>query len=369
MDKDYVTPEQIEKARAVNLLDYLQRYEPSNLTSSAPGEYKLKDHDSLKISNGKFHWFSRGIGGTNAIDYLVKVRGVEFKEAVRELAGDVPAVAYSANPSEKHATLEKPMQQAVGQQDNGRFFVLPDANIHNNDVIEYLKGRGIEENILNGCIENGLLYQNKNQGCVFVGYDNEKTPKFACERGTRSDYKKDVYGSNKAFNFCLPPKANDFNDKGDNNGTDDRNIHPISHNLYVFEGAVDCLSHAAISQIGDTGWDGYRLSLGGVSGLALNTFLENNPQVNTVYLCLDNDKPGKEATGRISREMLANEKYSHISIYIAPPPVGKDYNDTLVSMQEKIKEKIKEKKLQTENIAAVDTEKSSPSKKHIGTAL
>jgi DNA primase len=44
-----------------------------------------------------------------------------------------------------------------------------------------------------------------------------------------------------------------------------------------------------------------------------------------MYLCLDNDKPGKEATERISRELLANDKYSHINMYIAQPPESQKY--------------------------------------------
>ena len=104
MQRDFVTPEQIEKARKVNLLDYVQRTEPGNVVPSAPGEYMLKDHDSLKFSKGKFHWHSRGIGGINAIDYLVKVRGMEFKEAVRELAGEdftIPPTIGKRAPPEK----------------------------------------------------------------------------------------------------------------------------------------------------------------------------------------------------------------------------------------------------------------------------
>ena len=317
MKRDYITPEQIEQARAVSLLDYLRRNEAGNLVSSAPGEYRLKDHDSLKISNGKFHWFSRGIGGTNAIDYLVKVRGLEFRDAVRELAGDGAFVTYS---TDKRAPPEKPKPE-----NDGRFFMLPEANANNNEAIAYLKGRGVTEAVINDCIEKGLLYQSTRQSCVFVGFDNNGTAKFASERGIQSDLKKDVAGSNKAFSFCIKPNA--------------ESGQPQSERLYVFESPVDCMSHASISLIGGTDWSGYRLSLGGVSGLSLNTLLENNPQINTVYLCLDNDKAGKEATERLARDILGSENHNHINIYIATPPIGKDFNDTLVSMQDIIKER------------------------------
>ena len=44
--------------------------------------YCTKTHDSLRISNGKWCWFSRGIGGASALDYLIKVNGYSFMEAM-----------------------------------------------------------------------------------------------------------------------------------------------------------------------------------------------------------------------------------------------------------------------------------------------
>lgn len=45
----------------------------------------LKSHDSLKLSNGKWMWHSKGIGGRTALDFLIKVRGFSFIEAVQIL--------------------------------------------------------------------------------------------------------------------------------------------------------------------------------------------------------------------------------------------------------------------------------------------
>ena len=45
------------------------------------------EHDSLKISNGKWYWWSRGIGGVSALDYLIKVRDFSFVEAVQTITG------------------------------------------------------------------------------------------------------------------------------------------------------------------------------------------------------------------------------------------------------------------------------------------
>ena len=340
MGSGYVTPEQVEQAKSVDLIDYLRRSEPGNLIPSIPGEYKLKDHDSLKISRGKFHWFSRGIGGKNAIDYLVKVRGLEFQEAVMELVGDGGFISHTAY-------RRAPPEKKVTQKNEARSFALPEPNNNNSEAIDYLIGRGIEESVIQDCIREGLLYQNTKQACVFVGFDSQDTAKYASVRGIGLDYKKDVAGSNKAFGFCMQPSMDTINGR-------DTDKH-----LYVFESAIDCMSHASIAEIGDTDWDGFRLSLGGVSNLALYAFLENNPQVETVYLCLDNDKAGKEASERIATKLLDNELYDYINIFIAPPPIGNDFNDTLLAM----KEKIKQRNQQNEKNEGHETPKPIPGKK------
>lgn len=67
----YIPSEVIEQVRQVDLLTYMQTYEPEELVRISPNSYRTRTHDSLKISNGKWMWWSRGIGGYNALDYLV----------------------------------------------------------------------------------------------------------------------------------------------------------------------------------------------------------------------------------------------------------------------------------------------------------
>ena len=66
----YIPPEVVEKAREMDLLTYLKSYEPQDLVHFGGNTYCTREHDSLKISNGKWCWFSRGIGGYSALDYL-----------------------------------------------------------------------------------------------------------------------------------------------------------------------------------------------------------------------------------------------------------------------------------------------------------
>lgn len=94
----YVTPEQITKAKEMDLLTYLQLYEPDNLVRFGSNTYCTREHDSLKISNGKWHWFSRGIGGRTALDYLIKVRNYTFPKAVEMLSGGAATMPPSGGP-------------------------------------------------------------------------------------------------------------------------------------------------------------------------------------------------------------------------------------------------------------------------------
>lgn len=76
----YVDPQTVEKAREMDLLTYLQNYEPNELVRLSDGTYCTRTHDSLKISNGKWMWWSRGFGGYSALDYLIKVKGAVANE-------------------------------------------------------------------------------------------------------------------------------------------------------------------------------------------------------------------------------------------------------------------------------------------------
>ena len=53
----YIPPEVVEQARQIDLLTYLRKLEPDNVeeVKGTRNVYRTVDHDSLKMSNGK--WF------------------------------------------------------------------------------------------------------------------------------------------------------------------------------------------------------------------------------------------------------------------------------------------------------------------------
>ena len=96
----FIPPEQLARAREMDLLTYLRTYEPQELVRFGSDTYCTREHDSLKISNGKWCWFSRGIGGRTALDYLIKVREIPFIEAVEMIVGPaaIQPPAYERTP-------------------------------------------------------------------------------------------------------------------------------------------------------------------------------------------------------------------------------------------------------------------------------
>jgi len=303
-----LSEEQIRQARSVDLLAYLQAHEPGNVRKSRgnTNEYCMVEHDSLKMSNGKWFRHSTGQGGHSALDFLIKVRGVHFVDAVQSLTGGC-AIDYKVRDAPVHASPPKPQKT----------FTLPKPNRNADRVTAYLRGRGIGKDIINRCIRDGILYESVNHRCVFVGKDENGKARFAFERGADDETKRDISGSSKRYGFSLPPK--EPNENGNSV-------------LALFESPVDALADATIHDMGQTGWDGHRLSLGGVSSAALYGFLERNPRITSIRLCLDNDTAGKDATDRIIKELLNDKRYAHIRISAAPPPIGKDYADTALAI-------------------------------------
>ena len=291
-----VTREQIDRAKQVNILDYILTHEPDNVKRIG-NSYYLKDHDSFAISNGLWIWRSRDIGGKNVIDYLIKVRGYSFVDAVRHLAGD--DVPY------KQVT-----PKAKPPPNPQKAFALPTRNDDSERVIAYLQGRGIAKSLILDCIERGSIFESARwHNCVFVGRDDNGKARYATLRGTMGDFKRDADGSDKRFGFILPPTGG----SGDS--------------VAAFESPVDALSHQALCPE----FDGWRLSLGCTALAALTNFLERHGEVRNVAVCTDNDKAGNAAAARIAG-------LPDIAVARFFPPAGnKDWNDALVALNHKSK--------------------------------
>ena len=297
-----LSKDQIAAAREMDLLTYLRRFEPEELVHIGGDTYATRTHDSLKISNGKWCWWSRGIGGTTALDYLTTVEGVSFLDAVQRILGEPSHV-----PTKSEPTAPLPKTE----------FTLPPKHADNRRVFAYLRSRGIDAEIINHCIKHGQLYEDAaHHNCVFVGY-KYGTPAYGALRGTLSEttFAGEVPGSDKRFSFAVPLCAG-------------------GKTLCVFESAIDALSYLTLLKLRGQDWRvANTLSLSGIyqprkdgsiqSPVALEQYLKDNPGVARIVLCLDNDGPGRTASAAIQKRL------SEYEVIDNPPRRGKDYNDQL----------------------------------------
>ena len=313
-----VTKEQVAAARQMTAIEFLRRYRADDLVkSSARGEFELKSHNSFKI-NGEsslWHWKSRGIGGKSALDYLMHVEGCSFVEAVRLLCEEQPCFI-----PQRHEEVERQRPP----------FKLPEKSPTTTRVEAYLRCRGISPQVIQKCIDDGILYESlPYHNCVFVGRDADGVPKYAALRGTYiygKQFKGESTGSDKRFGFCIAPTTE-------------------SSALAVFEAAIDAMAEMTLA--GDAA-DKYRLSLGGIYApeegrdihppAALEEFLAQHPQVNRIEFCLDNDPPGRAAAAALAR--LYGEQYQ-VAVHL-PPIEGFDYGDLAqAALEYRTKSKVK----------------------------
>jgi hypothetical protein len=299
-----IPPEKIEKAREIDLLTYLKNYEPFELVKLSDREYCTREHDSLKISNGKWHWFSHDVGGVSALDYLIKVRGLSFPKAVETVLGQ--------------EQVKTPSFYASKHQEKPTKLLLPERNSDNKRAIEYLENRGIERALTDVCIDKGFIYESKPyHNCVFVGFDNDGEPRYASYRSTNgSAVKGEAAGSDKRYSFRIKHDSN---------------------TVHVFESAIDLLSFMTLVRMETGKWIKESLiSLGGVYfpnrkiedskvPSALNNVLENDRSICKIVLHLDKDNAGRASTKAIS--VMLGTKYL---VYDEPPKFGKDVNDELM---------------------------------------
>lgn len=312
-----VTKAQIEQARAVDLLAYLQAYEPGVLIPNGNGIYRHREHDSLVYFQNYWYWNSRG-RAINALDYLTEIRGYGFVDAVNKLIGEsrsLPSVPSASAVGSRPVSAQKKMTKP---------FQLPWVRRCATYMLSYLQRRGIHYDVVSRCLQCGILYESQYQGqavCVFVGRDDAGKERFACVRSIGGNLKKDISGSDKRFSFCYPPDQ------------------PGSRQLAVFEAPIDALSHATLQKLNGWKWNGYRLSLGGTSAVALVSFLERHPEITRIALYLDNDCAGLTNARKIKAMLQSDSRFSKIKISVNPPRQGKDYNEKLLDAIQKNREK------------------------------
>ena len=278
----FYTQEQIDRANRADIADFLRTQ--GETLERAGNEYRWKRHDSLTVRENKWYRHSQSKGG-GPIDFVMEFYGRSFTEAVQLLTGEL-------GEGKPEQTAPPPLSD----------FRLPPRSPDPGQVKRYLtEARRIDEDVTGFFLSTGDIYEEAaHHNAVFVGRDESGIPRYAHQRGTTGNFRLDVKGSDKAFNFCY-------------RGEGER--------LFVFEAPIDLLSFLCLFK---KEWQKQSyLALGGVGEKALLRFLSDRPNIKTVFLCLDSDEAGNDACSRLA-ELVPEGLTVHRLV-----PLFKDWNEVL----------------------------------------
>ncbi len=307
MAKEYIhfTNEQKEQANRVDLEDFL-RSKGESLERSGRDK-RLKSDHSITVRGNTWYDHSTEKGGYS-IDFVKMFYGLDFPQAVNELLGGTNSA---------YRSYEKPIEPP-------KIFALPPKNTSNNKVFAYMtQHRCIESSVLNFFIKKGLIYESREifqssheifngreyNNAIFVGLDNDGTPKHA--------HKRSIFSTGKRFvqNIEGSSPKDSFHYLGGSN------------RLYIFEAPIDMLSF--ISMYSHTNWQSHNyVALCGTSSQPMIELIDKHSNIDHVVMCLDNDTAGHKTCDRFA-ELLDEKETKHSKIM----PQNKDFNEDLIAMK------------------------------------
>ena len=296
--------EQLADAKRTDLEALLRRRGETLQRSGGECRWIRRDgsgeHDSVTIRGNSWFDHKNQIGG-DAIGFLQEFDGLTFREAVAELIGDTPTANRS--PVLRHEPVPTPNPRKP--------FALPPRHSDARRVFAYLcKSRGIDREVVTHFVRAGLLYEDaEHHNAVFVATDADEKPCGGLKKSTNtsSNFRQTLEGSDTRYAF---------RHKG------------VSSRVFVFEAAVDMLSYITMHQ--DEWQEHSYLALDGLSPKSLLQFLNENPEVREIDLCVDNDEGGHKGVARITAQ-LAELGYTDVQSNL---PTLKDWNESLIAQNE-----------------------------------
>lgn len=288
------TEEQKEQARMTDIGELLRRQGETLKRSGS--EYEWRDGSQKVTIRGNLFYHQYDCKGGDAIDFVRRFYNKDYQEAMD----------YLLNNSGGHLIVSPPVQKR-----QSRPFELPPKNDNMRRVFAYLLNhRGIDRDVLYAFAHKNMVYESADfHNAVFVGYDENAVVRHAHKRGTGSEstFKGNVDNSIPQYSF---------------------HWHGTSDKLFLFEAPVDMLSFISMNQ---DGWRQHSYAAACcTSDIVLWQMMKDNPNIQTICLCLDNDIAGQAANKRIS-DKLFTKGISHEILV----PINKDWNeDLLFSEQE-----------------------------------
>ena len=265
---------------------------------------KSEDGNGLKC-------FGCGFSG-DIIDLYQKVRGVDYNEALADLAGQLSIDIEKGAPITP-APAKKPAPERK-EEDYMDYYKRAQSSRSEAPAQEYLKARGISEAVA---------------AKYWLGYDPAYKTFNIDEDGQQSFTTWRVLiiptgkGSYIARNIDKPQpneKKNRYRKKGASLIFNSKALYTASKPIFVVEGEIDALS---IIEAG-----GEAIGLGSTSNYTqLLSLLKKKPAAQPLILCLDADEDGKETENRLAEELTALQaSFYRYNLYGA----AKDANEALL---------------------------------------
>ena len=310
--QEYVqyTPEQIQKANEVNLIEYAERIgyqlekgdKRSLHAKKSGGLYFFPD------SNKYYHFTTDKSGGV--INFVMQFENKSFPEAVEILLNERLYI------SEFKSSQYKPMEKEKGE------LIIPEKAPNFKRAYWYLCSvRGIAPEIVSRLMNEGKVYQQNLRGnCVFIGFGEKNKPRYCAMRGTSDKpFKMDATNSDKSYPFVMEGS---------------------SKTLFVLESPIDVMSHASLYKLyGHNYAADHRISLGCLSDRALERHLKQYPEIKKIVFALDNDIDGTlpDGTPHNHGQKAAKkyaEKYKELGYRTETlTPEFKDFNEDLMVLR------------------------------------
>lgn len=258
--------EKKEKAKKINLIDFLHTNYPDMICyNREKQEWRVPD-THIKIIETSYYDFDTGTGGDN-IRFLTDIMGLSFFDAIKELTeSKVKSVDLSK------ITFSE--------------YERPENSFENEKAYDYLKVRGIKEEIVRMCINDGFVYMDKRLNIIF----HNPVQEFCILRSTYADWKG--IQSESVYGYWEISNGN-------------------SKEVYIFEAPIDALSYMSIYDK-----KGIYVAMGGLKKGTIE-HIKKDFKGYELNLCVDWDDKGNQFA------------QSYPEIKRIKGTKGKDWNDEL----------------------------------------
>lgn len=303
------------------------------------------EHDSIVIyeDDNTYHRYSNGNGG-DAVAFMMEFSGIDESDLNKH---DQVNECIRILEQRLKINPELAVQQVRYKREKPKF-VMPEKADTNRKVRDYLcRTRGIEERIIDKWIDEGLLFQEAGRygNCVFISRDENGKPVYGVKRSADPVRKfvVDVEGSDYSQGFFIKGKLDYYTKVSDNFASEHSSLFVTEavidlmslQSLYLRrrdyelrqQGKLDCNPEDYENRFLNSNW----YSLNGCrkyDGL-LNT-IASHKGIKDIFLALDNDEAGRNASKAIKEEIQKRFPDRKIDVSIRVPPTeGRDWNDEL----------------------------------------